>query len=163
MNIQGTFLLLGITATTGVGLGTVAVNSGAISSDDVSGLLAGTTSAASGTVGGETSPVTISAASPTADTQGVQLVAEDTTRKPRSSGTRKTASGSSSNTGGSSAGSSGGHSSGSSNGSSSGNHHGTSSGSTSGSGGSGSGSSGGDDDGYEGHDEHEGNDEGDDD
>jgi len=52
MNIQGPLLLLGMTATTGVGLGTVAVNSGAIDIDDVSGLLANTTNATSGPVAG---------------------------------------------------------------------------------------------------------------
>jgi len=54
MNIQGSLLLLGMTATTGVGLGTVAVNSGAIDIDDVSGLLAETTNAVSGSVAGAT-------------------------------------------------------------------------------------------------------------
>ena len=52
MNIQGSLILLGMTATTGVGLGTVAVNSGAIDIDDVSGLLAETTNAVSGSVAG---------------------------------------------------------------------------------------------------------------
>jgi len=54
MNIQGSLILLGMTATTGVGLGTVAVNSGAIDIDDVSGLLAETTNAVSGSVAGAT-------------------------------------------------------------------------------------------------------------
>jgi hypothetical protein len=53
MNIQGPLLLLGVTATTTVGLGTVAVNSGAVNIDDVSGLLAETISAVSGTTAGQ--------------------------------------------------------------------------------------------------------------
>jgi len=53
MNIQGPLLLLGVTATTTVGLGTVAVNSGAVNIEDVSGLLAGTTTAVSGATAGE--------------------------------------------------------------------------------------------------------------
>ena len=56
MNIQGPLLLLGMTATTGVGLGTVAVNSGAIDIEDVSGLLANTTNAVSGPVAGAANP-----------------------------------------------------------------------------------------------------------
>jgi len=56
MNIQGPLLLLGMTATTGVGLGTIAVNSGAIDIEDVSGLLADTTNAVSGPVAGAANP-----------------------------------------------------------------------------------------------------------
>ena len=56
MNIQGPLLLLGMTATTGVGLGTVAVNSGAINVEDVLGLLADTTNAVSGPVAGAANP-----------------------------------------------------------------------------------------------------------
>lgn len=54
MNIQGPLLILGMTATTSVGLGTVAVNSGAVSIDDVAGLLAETTNAASTALAGAT-------------------------------------------------------------------------------------------------------------
>ena len=53
MNIQGPLLLLGITATTTVGLGTVAANTGAVNIDDVSGLLAQTVPAVSGTTAGQ--------------------------------------------------------------------------------------------------------------
>jgi len=45
-----------MTATTGVGLGTVAVNSGAIDIDDVSGLLADTRNAVSGPLAGAANP-----------------------------------------------------------------------------------------------------------
>jgi hypothetical protein len=51
-----------MTATTGVGLGTVAVNSGAIDIDDVSGLLANTTTAVSGSVAGAANPFASSSA-----------------------------------------------------------------------------------------------------
>lgn len=54
MNFQGPLLLMGMTATTGVGLGTVAVNSGAVSIDDIAGLLAETTNAASTALAGST-------------------------------------------------------------------------------------------------------------
>jgi hypothetical protein len=72
MNIQGPLLLLGITATTTVGLGTVAVNSGAVNIDDVSGLLAQTVPAVSGTTAGQgvAASSTIRAAAETGATSG---------------------------------------------------------------------------------------------
>lgn len=82
MNIQGPLLLLGVTATTTVGLGTVAVNSGAVNFEDVAGLLAGTSSAVSGATAGEgvalaspAAPGATSSLNPVAETSNPSLYA----------------------------------------------------------------------------------------
>ena len=177
MNIQGPLLLLGMTATTGVGLGTVAVNSGAIDIEDVSGLLADTTNAVSGPVAGAANPfgqsaslaspqITASGIVPVLDTSlapvatdgasGGSITAYDPGTTGTSSGTNSGSShGTSSGSTGGSSGSNSGNNSGASNGTNSGSSHGTSSGSTGGS------SSGSHDDDYEDEDEdddHEDND-----
>jgi hypothetical protein len=168
MNIQGPLLLLGMTATTGVGLGTVAVNSGAIDIEDVSGLLANTTNAVSGPVAGAANPfgqaaspdspqITATGTAPVLDTSLAQVATDavsagsTTTYDPATTGT--------------------------SSGTSSGTSHGTSSGSTGGSSGSNSGNNSGaasgtnndgddNDEGYEDREDNEDNnhqDDGDDD
>ena len=159
MNIQGPLLLLGMTATTGVGLGTVAVNSGAIDIEDVSGLLADTTNAVSGPVAGAANPfgqsvslaspqITASGIVPVLDTSlapvttdgasGGSITAYDPGTTGTSSGTNSgtshgTSSGSTGGSSGSNSGSNSGNNSGASNGTNSGSSHGTSSGSTGGS------------------------------
>jgi hypothetical protein len=159
MNIQGPLLLLGMTATTGVGLGTVAVNSGAIDIDDVSGLLADTTNAVSGAVAGAANPfgpaaslnspqITASGLVPAPDTSLAQVAIDGatdgsiTSQDPgtteaswgTNSGTSHgTSSGSTGGSSGSNSGSNSGNNSGASNGTNSGTSHGTSSGSTGGS------------------------------
>ena len=155
MNIQGPLLLLGMTATTGVGLGTVAVNSGAIDIEDVSGLLADTTNAVSGPVAGAANPfgqsaslaspqITASGIVPVLDTSlapvttdgasGGSITAYDPGTTGTSSGTNSgTSHGTSSGSTGGSSGSNSGNNSGASNGTNSGSSHGTSSGSTGGS------------------------------
>ena len=179
MNIQGPLLLLGMTATTGVGLGTVAVNSGAINVEDVSGLLADTTNAVSGPVAGAdnafgptASPVspqvTASSLVPVPDTSLAQVAIDGasggstTTYDPGTAGASSGASSgtnsgtshgaSSGSTGGSSGSNSGsnpGHNSGNNSGASNGTNSGSSHGTSSGSSG---GSSGGSHNGDEGED-----------
>ena len=144
-----------MTATTGVGLGTVAVNSGAIDIEDVSGLLADTTNAVSGPVAGAANPfgqsaspaspqITASGIVPVLDTSlapvttdgasGGSITAYDPGTTGTSSGTNSgTSHGTSSGSTGGSSGSNSGNNSGASNGTNSGSSHGTSSGSTGGS------------------------------
>jgi hypothetical protein len=139
MNIQGSLLLLGMTATTGVGLGTVAVNSGAIDIDDVSGLLAETTNAVSGSVAGASNAfgTTATPGSPLVTAAGVVTDGNASLFGATIDGIPGTSHGS---TGGSitshdpgSTGGSSGTNAGSSSGTNSGTSHGTSSGSAGGS------------------------------
>lgn len=53
MNIHGPLLLLGVTATTSVGLGTVVANTGVVDIDEISDLLADTTAVVSGPIAGQ--------------------------------------------------------------------------------------------------------------
>jgi hypothetical protein len=134
MNIQGPLLLLGITATTTVGLGTVAVNTGAVNIDDVSGLLSQTVPAVSGTTAGQGVALALPD-SPSATSVSTGPVAADAALETAVDGSAtETYAGSGGSTG-SGGGSSNNDSTNASGGSNSGNNHGNSSGSSGGSGG----------------------------